>query len=166
MFGKYIFSNRRILAVTVAFILSTFAGLPALATGGNDPIPGIDIIILKDPSSQPIKPFSFDGPELKKLNALQDAERPRFVLTTIAKRIGADKSFVKSGMEPLGKVWCATCTLPDDVKVKFRHDDASYTLGLTIHAAAAKRPTQLQRKAQALPQPDEPNPKAQTLPKR
>ena len=43
--------------------LSAILAVPTqvFAQGGDDPIDGIDIIIKKDPGSQPIMPFGFTG---------------------------------------------------------------------------------------------------------
>ena len=153
------FSKRKFFAATAALTLSAVASLsPALAAGGNDPIIGIDIIILKDPSSQPIKPFSLDGSELEKLNALGGTDRPAFVLETIAGRMGAGAGFVKSGMAELGNIWCAPCKMADRIEVNFPHDDATYTLGLTFHGKDAKRPTKQQGKAKLNTQLAKPTP--------
>ena len=46
------------LAIAVALSASAFA------QGGNDPISGIDIIIKRDPGSQPIKPGEYGQEEI------------------------------------------------------------------------------------------------------
>lgn len=159
------FRKRKFLAVTAALTLSAVAVLsPALAAGGNDPIGGIDIIILKDPSFQRIKPFSFEGSELEKLNTLQGADRSDFVLETIAAHMGAGAGFVKSGMGALGKIWCADCKLSDRFEVTFPHEDATYTVGINIKGGEPTRPTRLPGKVKAQSKLDATNPKAQTLP--
>jgi hypothetical protein len=160
------FNKRKFIAVTTALTLTAIAGLsPALAAGGNDPIKGIDIIIKKDPGSQPIKPFSLGGSELEKLNAFQGTDRPRFVLKTIGTRLDAGKGFVTSGMTALGKIWCAPCKMADSFQVKFPHDDATYTISITMRSGEATRPTQVQGNAKVLPNLDAPNPKAKPTPK-
>ena len=136
------FSKRKFLTLTTALAFTAMTGLsPAWAAGGNDPITGIDIIILKDPSSQPIAAVPFGGEALAKLNALSGADRPTFVLQTIAAHVGAGDGFVKSGMAELGKIWCGPCKMANRIEVKFPDDDATYTLGLTFHGTEAKRPT-------------------------
>ncbi len=149
------FSKRKLLAITTFFAVTTVAGIsPALAIGGNDPIPGVDIIILKDPSSQPITSVPFGSEQLAKLNALRNADRPVFVLETVAARIGEGEGFVKSGMAALGKVWCGTCEMADSVEVKFREGAASYQLALKFQTNAIARPIEEQKKARALPKID------------
>lgn len=128
-------TKRKFFATTAAIVATLMLGTaPVLAQGGNDPIEGIDIIIKKDPSSAPIKPFSMSGKELRALNARKDAERPTYVLTLIAKRLGAGSGFVKAGMEPLGKIWCGTCELPEKVEVKFVDGKTTYVVGLKFHS--------------------------------
>ncbi|QCO55345.1 hypothetical protein EOK75_05880 [Pseudorhodobacter turbinis] len=126
--------RRTFLLGAAAFGMSMMAGLsPALAIGGNDPIPGIDIIIKKDPGSQPIKPFSLNGGEIKMLNGLKGADRPAFVLKTVAKHIGEDGEFVGSGMKALGDIWCAPCKMVNDISVKFPVGKTTYMLDLHIY---------------------------------
>lgn len=126
--------RRTFLLGAAAFGMSMMAGLsPALAIGGSDPIEGIDIIIKEDPGSKPIKPFSLNGGEIKMLNELKGADRPAFVLKTVAKRIGAGEEFVASGMKALGDIWCGPCKMVNDISVKFPVGDATYMLDLHIH---------------------------------
>ncbi len=152
------FSKRKLLAIATFFAVATAAGIsPALAAGGNDPIGGIDIIIKKNPSSQPITAVPVGGEQLAKLNALRDADRPLFVLETVAAQIGEGEGFVKAGMAELGKVWCGTCEMADSVEVKFREGEASYQLALKFQTNAIARPTKEQKKARSLPKIDRQN---------
>ncbi|RTE67652.1 hypothetical protein EH243_01510 [Amphritea opalescens] len=125
--------RRTLLLGAAAFGMSIMMASPAMAHGGSDPITGIDIIILKDPSSQPIKPFSLDGREIKMLNSLKDADRPTFVLKTVAEHIGADGAFVQSGMKALGDIWCGPCKMANEIAVKFPVGKTTYMLDLHIH---------------------------------
>ncbi|WP_417244840.1 hypothetical protein [Celeribacter sp.] len=126
--------RRTFLLGAAAFGMSMMAGLsPALAIGGDDPIPGIDIIIKKNPGSKPINPYSLTGSEIKMLNQLKGADRPVFVLKTVAKHIGEDGEFVGSGMKALGDIWCGPCKMVNDFSVKFPVGDATYMLDLHIH---------------------------------
>ena len=160
------FSKRKFLTLTTALAFTAMTSLsPAWAIGGNDPISGIDIIILKDPSSQPIAAVPFGGEELAKLNVLSGADRPTFVLQTVAAHVGAGEGFVKSGMEALGNIWCAPCKMANRIEVKFPDDGATYTLDLTFHGEEVKRPTKQQGKAKPLPKLAKPNPEAQAAPK-
>lgn len=125
----------KIIATTVALAttITATAGLsPAFAIGGNDPIVGIDIILKKDPSSKPIKPFSLNDREIKQLNDLKGEDRPMFVLKTIAGRIDAGEGFVKSGMNALDDIWCGPCKMADEIVVKFTVAKVTYSLGLTF----------------------------------
>lgn len=145
------FSKRKFLTLTTALAFTAMTGLsPAWAAGGSDPIIGIDIIIKKDPGSQPIAAVPFADEALAKLNALSGADRPAFVLQTVAAHVGAGDGFVKSGMEALGKIWCAPCKMADRIEVTFPDDDATYTLGLTFHSAEVKRPTTTQGEAKPM----------------
>jgi len=126
--------ERRSFITTAAAITASLmlASAPALAQGGNDPIEGIDIIIKKDPGSHPIKPFSLGAGQIKTLNQLKGADRPTFVLKSIAGRIDAGDSFVQSGMKALGKIWCGPCKMADEFTVKFRDGEVTYTLDLAF----------------------------------
>ncbi|MBU2936366.1 MULTISPECIES: hypothetical protein [Pacificibacter] len=127
-------SRRRFLLGAAAIGTSMMAGFsPALAIGGNDPIPGIDIIIKKNPGSKPINPYSLTGSEIKMLNTLKGADRPAFVLKTVAKHIGEDAEFVTSGMKALSDIWCGPCKMVNDISVKFPVGEATYMLDLHIH---------------------------------
>jgi len=126
--------ERRSFITTAAAITASLmlAAAPALAQGGDDPIPGIDIIVKLDPSGDPIKPFSLGAGQIKTLNQLKGADRPTFVLKLIAKRIDAGESFVHSGMKVLGKIWCGPCKMADETTVKFRDGKVTYTLELAF----------------------------------
>jgi hypothetical protein len=128
--------KRTFLLSAAAFGISMMAGLsPALAIGGDDPIPGIDIIIKKNPGSKPIKGYSLTGSDIKILNRLKGADRPAYVLKTVAKHIGAEDAFVQSGMKALGDIWCGPCKMVNDITVKFPVGKATYLLDLHIHGA-------------------------------
>jgi hypothetical protein len=129
-------------ALAFSATLMTTVGLrPAFAIGGDDPINGIDIIIKKNPGSQPIKPFSLTEREIKQLNVLKGADRPMFVLKTVAVRIDAGENFVKSGMNALGTIWCGPCKMRDEIEVQFTDAKVTYTLGLTFQSGDSARPT-------------------------
>lgn len=126
--------RRTFLLGAAAFGMTLLAGIsPAMAIGGDDPIEGIDIIIKKNPGSRPIKPFSLDGDEIKMLNGLKGADRPTFVLKTIANRIETGDEFVASGMKALGDIWCGPCKMVNDISVKFPVGKTTYLLELHIH---------------------------------
>jgi hypothetical protein len=130
--------RRTFLLGAAAFGMSMMAGLtPALAIGGNDPVPGIDIIIKKNPGSRPINPYSLTGSEIKMLNKIKGPDRPSFVLKTVAKHIGEGEEFVDSGMKALGNIWCGPCKMVNDISVKFPVGETTYMLDLHIHGKGA-----------------------------
>lgn len=135
-------TKRSLITAATALAFSATLGLsPAFAIGGDDPIEGIDIIVKEDPGSHPIKPFSLTGGEIKQLNALKGADRPTFVLKRVAGRIDAGQSFVKSGMNALGDIWCGPCKMADEISVKFTDAKVTYTLDLNFHGDDIARPT-------------------------
>lgn len=124
---------------TAALIAATMAigfANPIWAQGGNDPIPGIDIIIKKDPGSKPIKPFGFDAAEMQQINALKGDDRPAYALKVIAEEIGTGKEFVAAGTKAFDGIWCGPCKMADELAVKFRADDAIYSLTVRFKAGA------------------------------
>ena len=132
--------RRRFILGTAVIGMSIMAGLsPALAIGGDDPISGIDIIIKKNPGSKPINPYSLTGSEIKMLNGLKGADRPAFVLKTVAKHIGAGDKFVTSGMKALGDIWCGPCKMANDISVKVPVGKTTYMLDLHIHGKGAEK---------------------------
>ncbi|WP_417257140.1 hypothetical protein [Celeribacter halophilus] len=127
-------SRRTFMIGAAALGMTLMTGLsPALAEGPDTPVEGIDIIIKEAGISSPIKPFSLSGGEIKTLNGLKGADRPAFVLKTVAKRIGAGEEFVQSGMKALGDIWCGPCKMVNDISVKFPVGKATYMLDLHIH---------------------------------
>ena len=70
-------------------LLNLALALPSLsfAIGGNDPIGGVDIIILKDPSSQPIADFSFSEIEMNQYNALRGKDRHAYLVKVIVPKV-------------------------------------------------------------------------------
>ncbi|NRA88165.1 MAG: hypothetical protein HRU28_12415 [Rhizobiales bacterium] len=102
----------KILALT-AMLVTPFT---ALAQGGDDPISGIDIIVKKDPGSQPIKPFGLTGGELKKYNSLKASDRAVY----LSKIVAGEMNKISEGASPKGgwqkllqtslaKNWCSSC---------------------------------------------------------
>jgi hypothetical protein len=122
-------------ALTATTLMMSLAS-PIWAQGGNDPIEGIDIIIKKDPGSQPIKPFGFDAAEMKQINALKGDDRPTYALKVIAEEIGAGDEFVAAGMKAFEDIWCGPCKMADELAVKIRADDAIYSLTVRFKAGA------------------------------
>lgn len=70
-------------------LLSLTLAIPSLAfaAGGNDPIEGIDIIILKDPSSQPIANIPFTDSEISQYNELRENDRPAYLNKVIVPKL-------------------------------------------------------------------------------
>ena len=119
-----LFTSISIAAMTTVFSIT------ALAQGGDDPIEGIDIIIKRDPSSQPIKPFSLNYEEIKQINAIKGVGRMELILKAAAKRTKTQDGFVKSGMGVMGKDWCGECAWPEKANYTFKNGDILYTLDL------------------------------------
>jgi len=109
---------------------------PIWAQGGDDPIAGIDVILKKDPSSKPIKPFSFNASEIKQINALKGDDRPHYALKLIAEDIGAGEAFVASGMKAFDDIWCGPCKMADTFAVEFKTEKAAYSLTVKFRAGA------------------------------
>ena len=66
--------------------------------GGDNPIPGIDIIMKEDPSLVPIMNLSMDDTSLKELSALEDEERSIYLskyLTPIFEKATNEKGLEK-----------------------------------------------------------------------
>jgi len=124
---KRIFSAAIIAATLMAAGTTT-----GFAQGGSDPIPGIDIIIKLDPSSQPIKPFSVGSSSMKRLNSLNGDDRAAYLMSLIAKRIDADKDVVRDGTAALGKQICSKCEIGRSINVKFKSGKTTYSLGLKL----------------------------------
>jgi len=123
-------TKRQLLKTATAFGLAATLGIsPALAQGGDDPIPGIDIIIKKDPSSQPVVEFSLSGGEMKRFNALKGADRSAYLAKIAAPHLAkvgegrSEKEWAEMLTKALGDSWCGPCkmvgeTLAQDVKMK------------------------------------------------
>ena len=106
--------NKFLKILALSAILA--APTQALAQGGNDPIGGIDIIILKDPGSQPIKPFGLAGGELKKYNLLKASDRAVYLSKIVAGKMNkiSEGASPKGGWQKLlqtslAKNWCSSC---------------------------------------------------------
>jgi len=119
--------------------MTTLFSITALAQGGNDPISGIDIIMKRDPSSQPIKPFSMTPDEIAQLNKIKGVGRMELILKAAAKRVevkDAHDRFAKSGMAVMGKDWCGECPWPETASYTFNNGKTTYKLELKFHAEA------------------------------
>jgi hypothetical protein len=118
-----------------ALSLPLLIALPAWATGGNDPIPGIDIIILEDPASRPIPPFSLSGGQLDKLNELKGEDGARFLSGIISAHLTkcCDKpDFNDMIFKALAPHWCAPCKMANSISFKFGAEDTTFTVSLKI----------------------------------
>ena len=110
-------TRRWVLALWAVLAMTATLGraLPAFAEGSNDPIPGIDVIIERDPSVVPIMHFGLTDSQMKKFNAMKSMDRSRFLASILAARL-AQKGLSKGGpeavaslTEQLGKSWCGRC---------------------------------------------------------
>lgn len=145
-------------------LLSLTLAVPSLsfAAGGNDPITGIDIIIKKDPSSQPIANISFTDSEINQYNELRENDRPAYLtkvivpkLERVNKKYNYDikwNSIIEKGVE---QQWCIT--VPCDAKTtvvmqltipkNLRQSEVKFTLASqsdrVIERRTIKRATQM-----------------------
>ena len=104
-------------------LLSLTLAIPSLsfAAGGSDPIIGIDIIIKKDPGSQPIANIPFTDSEINQYNELRESDRPAYLnkvivpkLERVNKKYNYDikwNPIIEKGIE---QQWCIT--VPCDAK--------------------------------------------------
>ena len=103
---------KKITLLLLALGIFTAFGFTILQ-GGNDPIPAIDIIIIKeDPSSQPIMNLSMDDTSLKELSALADEERSIYLskyLAPIFEKVTRDKGLEKAILRGLLQNRCIEC---------------------------------------------------------
>ena len=137
-------------------LLSLTLALPslALAAGGSDPIEGIDIIILKDPSSQPIANIPFTDSEMRQYNELRENDRPAYLnkvivpkLERVTKKYNYDikwNPIIEKGIE---QQWCIT--VPCDAKTtvvmqleipeSLRESEVKFTLASQSDAVIERR---------------------------
>lgn len=109
-----------LLSLTIALPSLALSSL-ALAAGGDDPITGIDIIIKKDPGSQPIANIPFTDSEMSQYNELRENDRPTYLnkvivpkLERVNKKYNYDikwNPIIEKGIE---QQWCIT--VPCDTK--------------------------------------------------
>ena len=109
-----------ITSISIAAMTTVFS-VSAFAIGGDDPIPGIDIIIKENPGSQLIQPFSMTDDEMAQLNRVKGVGRMELILKAASKRVKADEGFIKSGMNVMGKDWCGDCQLPETASYTFKN---------------------------------------------
>lgn len=113
-------TKRSFLGATLALAL---APLAAFAEGSDDPIPGIDIIVEKDPSEVPVMKFTLNDGEMKKFNSLKGKERTEFlagVITRYLLDLGPKSSpddLRAMLMEGMGGSWCGPCRMVDGAYV-------------------------------------------------
>lgn len=127
-----------LLAGLSALMLSLTTPLPVLATGGDDPISGIDIIIKENPSLVPIKPFSLTDGQLEKLSGLKQKDGARFLSKIIADHIakaggGGGKVDVQDlSFAALADEWCAPCKMVNSIAIKFKDPDSGVTYSVLL----------------------------------
>jgi len=119
-------------AAIIATTLMAAGTTTGFAQGGDDPIPGIDIIIKEDPASRPIKPFSVGKSSMKRLNSLNGDDRPAYLMSLIAKRIDADEGVVRNGTAALRKQICSKCEIGRSINVKFQSGKTTYSVALKL----------------------------------
>ncbi|HHL21919.1 MAG TPA: hypothetical protein ENJ52_10395 [Aliiroseovarius sp.] len=113
-------TKRTLMGATLALALTPLA---AFAEGSEDPIPGIDVIIEKDPSAVPVMKFTLNDGEMQKFNSLKGKERAEFlagVLTRYLLDLGPKSSpddLRAMLVEGMGGSWCGPCRLVDGAYV-------------------------------------------------
>lgn len=148
-------------------LLSLTLAVPSLslAAGGNDPITGIDIIIKKDPSSQPIANIPFTDSEISQYNELRENDRLAYLNKVIVpklERVNQKYNYdikwnpiIEKGIE---QQWCIT--VPCDTKStmviqltipeNLRQSDVKFSLAskpdAVIERRTIKRVAQMQRR--------------------
>ncbi len=112
------FSKRTFLALAMAMGLTPLA---ALAEGEDDPIPGIDVIVERDPSVVPIAQDPLSGGQVEKFNSLKGADRSAFLAGIITRSIldvGTEASpdeIREALLKQMGDSWCGPCRMVDGV---------------------------------------------------
>ncbi|MBA6244224.1 MULTISPECIES: hypothetical protein [Psychrobacter] len=148
-------------------LLSLTLAIPSLsfAAGGSDPIIGIDIIIKKDPGSQPIANIPFTDSEINQYNELRESDRPAYLnkvivpkLERVNKKYNYDikwNPIIEKGIE---QQWCITVpcdakttvvmqlTIPENLK----ESEVKFTLAsqsdAVIERRTIKRVVQMERR--------------------
>ena len=137
-------------------LLSLTLTIPSLtfAAGGSDPIKGIDIIILKDPSSQPIANIPFTDSEMRQYNALKGDDRPAYLTKVIVpkvervtKKYNYDINWNPTITKGIEQQWCIT--VPCDAKTtvvmqltipeNMRESEVKFTLASKPDAVIERR---------------------------
>ena len=104
------------------------SGVPALAQGGNDPVPSIDIIIYT-PDTKPVAGVPLSGGEVKQFNALKGSDRSAYLAGLVAPHLAksgkerSEKEWAGMLAAALGDSWCGPCRtanekLEHEVKLK------------------------------------------------
>lgn len=100
-----------LLAALSALLVSLIAPLPLLASGGNTPVPGIDIIVKEAGITA-----SFAPRDLKAVNALKGMEKPALIgkiaagyVTKITKGEAPKGGWAPVLSKGLIKDWCLDC---------------------------------------------------------
>lgn len=137
-------------------LLSLTLAVPSLtfAAGGSDPILGIDIIILKDPSSQPIANIPFTDSEMSQYNELRESDRSAYLTKVIVpkvervtKRYDYDINWNPIITKGVEQQWCIT--VPCDAKTtvvmqltipeNLRESEVKFTLASKSDAVIERR---------------------------
>jgi hypothetical protein len=128
-------SKRTFLShATALFVSASFAVGPALAQGGDDPIPGIDIIVKKDPGSQPVMDTSFDRGSLANLNEMKGQDRPKYITSVVyelTSEVGFDRSFREDLHKALSSNWSEKYR-PEETTINARSDDGEQRYTVTV----------------------------------
>lgn len=134
---------KHMLLAGAFYTLATLA-LPTIgfAQGGDDPMPGIDIIIKIDPSGDPIRHVSLSSGEIKQLNKLKGKARPNYLAKIVAPRLaklsqGSEPpiNWTKTLQQGIGKHWCGPCKMVTSFSVvaKTKEPKTAYKATFKIH---------------------------------
>ncbi len=111
-------TKRSFIAATLTLALTPLA---AFAEGSDDPIPGIDIIIERDPSVVPVMEFSLNGDDIKQFNSLKGKARSEYLAKVITRYLldlgpkASPDELRATITEALGDSWCGPCRMVDGV---------------------------------------------------
>ena len=112
------FNKRTFLALAMAIGLSP---LTALAEGSEDPIPGIDVIVERDPSAIPVAQDPLSGAQVEEFNSLKGAERSAFLAAIITRTVldlgpkASPDEIRETLLKQMGDSWCGPCRMVDGV---------------------------------------------------
>lgn len=131
--------TKRTFLAAGAALLASGSCAPLLAQGGDDPMPGIDIIIKKDPWPEP-KPFSFSEEQMEAVNAVKGDARPTLAMKLVAEelmrqgfKLDRPDAFVAAGAKALSDQWCGPCKMLDAATAEFKQGETAWAITFKFH---------------------------------